>query len=161
MPSPLLNLVLYQPDIPQNVGTILRLGACFGIPIDVIEPCGFVFDDRKMRRAGMDYARAAPPIRHVSWNAYRASAPQGRLVLLSVTGADRLDGFAFLPGDRLLLGQESAGVPQEVRAGADRCLTIPMRPGFRSLNVALAAAIASTEALRQLGGFALFSAPTP
>ncbi len=146
---PDLRLVLYQPDIPQNTGALLRLGACLGVGVDLIEPLGFLLDDKRLRRAGMDYIALARMRRHASWEAYRAQAG-GRLVLLTTQATDNYLDFAFRPGDRLLLGRESAGVPESLHREADHRLTIAMRPGARSLNVALAAAIVLGEALRQL-----------
>ncbi len=151
-----MRLVLYEPDIPQNTGALLRLGACLGVAVDIVEPCGFLFDDKRLRRAGMDYLEAVEMVRHRSWNAYRAAARNtapGRLVLLTTQGETRYTDFAFQPGDNLLLGRESAGVPEAVRTEADARLLIPMGPGIRSLNVALAAAMVLSEALRQTGLF--------
>ena len=146
-----MRLVLFEPDIPQNTGAILRLAACFGVAVDVIEPCGFVWNEPRMRRAGMDYLDAVEVRRHVSWTAYRATAADGRLVLLT-TRADRpYTDFAFRTGDRLLLGRETSGAPAAVHEAADARLAVPMRPGLRSLNLALAAAIVLGEALRQTG----------
>lgn len=148
-----MRLALYQPDIPQNTGAILRLAACFGLPVDVIEPCGFAFDDRRLRRAGMDYLEHVELHRHRSWEAYRAAragAP-GRLVLLTTKAAATYADCRFEASDSLLLGRESAGVPEEVREAADVRIRIPMRAGLRSLNVAMAAAIVTGEAMRQLG----------
>lgn len=148
-----MRLALYQPDIPQNTGAILRLAACFGLPVDIIEPCGFVFEDKRLRRAGMDYLDHVDFRRHSSWEAYlgwRAGAG-GRLILLSTAGDAPYATCRYRPTDSLLLGRESAGVPEEVRAAADLRLRIPMRPGLRSLNVAMAAAIVAGEAMRQLG----------
>jgi tRNA (cytidine/uridine-2'-O-)-methyltransferase len=148
-----MRLALYQPDIPQNTGAILRLAACFGLPVDVIEPCGFVFDDRRMRRAGMDYLDQVELHRHRSWEAYRAAraGTAGRLVLLTTKAAVSHTEVRFAAADSLLLGRESAGVPDDVHAAADVRIRIPMRPGLRSLNVAMAAAIVAGEAMRQLG----------
>ncbi len=147
-----MRLALYEPDIPQNCGTLLRLAACLGLAVDVIEPCGFVWDDRRLRRAGMDYLAEVEVRRHSSWTAYRANL-QGRLLLLTTRGQKAYAGFAFELGDSLLLGRESAGVPPEVHAAASECLKIPMRPGLRSINVALAAAMVLGEALKQTNGF--------
>jgi tRNA (cytidine/uridine-2'-O-)-methyltransferase len=143
-----MRLVLFEPDIPQNAGALLRLGACLGVPVDIVEPCGFLLDDKRLRRAGMDYLDAVQMFRHSSWSAYRASAA-GRLLLLTTRGETRYSHFAFRPGDNLLLGRESAGVPEAVHAAADAHLLIPMQSGIRSLNVALAAAMVLGEALRQ------------
>jgi tRNA (cytidine/uridine-2'-O-)-methyltransferase len=143
-----MRLVLFEPDIPQNAGALLRLGACLGVPVDIVEPCGFLLDDKRLRRAGMDYLDAVEMVRHSSWSAYRAAAA-GRLVLLTTRGATRYSDFAFRAGDNLMLGRESAGVPEAVHAAADAHLLIPMQSGIRSLNVALAAAMVLGEALRQ------------
>jgi len=144
-----MRLALYQPDIPQNAGALLRLGACLGVGVDIIEPCGFVLDDRRLKRAAMDYLAHAEIRRHVSWDAYIRAARNGRLVLLSTKARLPYHRFAFAATDTLLLGRESAGVPPEVAASADERVRIPMRPGLRSFNVALAAALALGEALRQ------------
>jgi len=148
-----MRLALYQPDIPQNTGAILRLAACFGMPVDVIEPCGFAFDDRRLRRAGMDYLDHVELHRHRSWEAYRAARAEqpGRLILLTTKGAMPHIACRFETADSLLLGRESAGVPEEVHAAADLRVRIPMQAGLRSLNVAMAAAIVAGEAMRQLG----------
>lgn len=145
-----ISLALYQPDIPQNAGAILRLAACFGVPVHVVEPCGFVLDDRRLRRAGMDYLAHVRLTRHADWDAF-AGATDARLVLATTQGAVRYDQFAFRPGDCLVLGRETAGAPPEVHAAAAARLRIPMRAGLRSINVAQAAAILTSEALRQLG----------
>lgn len=148
----LLRLALFQPDIPQNAGALLRLSACLGIPLEIIEPCGFLWDEKRMRRAGMDYVDHARVTRHASWNAFRQKLG-GRLVLLTTAGGVRLDRFSFLPGDVIMMGRESAGVPPEVAADADVAVRIPMVPGLRSLNVALAATLAVGEGLRQLQAY--------
>lgn len=147
-----MRIALYQPDIAGNVGTILRLAACLGVGVDLIEPMGFAWGDRALARAGMDYAAAVDVTRHADWAAFEAGAPR-RLVLLTTRGGTRLDQAAFRPDDVLLLGSEGSGVPPEVHARADLAVRIPLRPGFRSLNVAVAAGIALAEALRQTGGF--------
>ena len=150
-----MRLALFEPDIPQNTGTLLRLAACFAVAVDLIEPCGFVFDDRRLKRAGLDYAALATICRHNSWAAFVASRnPASRLILLTTHGALPLHRFAFAANDTLLLGRESAGVPDFVHAAAAARVVIPMRGGVRSLNVAVAGAIALAEALRQTGGFA-------
>lgn len=147
-----MRLALYQPDIPQNTGTMLRLAACMGLSVDIIEPCGFVLDDKRLRRAGMDYLEGVDLTRHASWERFLEQPPE-RIVLLT-TQADRpYTGFDFALGDCLLLGRESAGVPAEVHARADARIVVPMRPGLRSLNVAVCAAMAVGEALRQIDGF--------
>jgi len=147
-----MRLVLYEPDIPQNTGTLLRLAACLGVPVDIVEPCGFFLDDRRLRRAGLDYLDHAAVTRHGSWSAYHG-AVAGRLVLLTTAAPDRYVDFAFRPGDNLVVGRESAGVPDAVHAAADARLRVPMRPGMRSINVALAAAMVLGEALRQTNLF--------
>lgn len=131
----------------------MRLGACFGVPVDLIEPAGFVLDDRRMRRAGMDYIDRLTLIRHASWDRFQADRVPGRLVLLTTKAAMPYTGFAFRPSDILLLGRESSGVPDFVHEAADARLVIPLLPGLRSINVAQAAAMALGEALRQTGGF--------
>jgi tRNA (cytidine/uridine-2'-O-)-methyltransferase len=148
-------LALYQPDIPQNAGALLRLAACFSFGVDVIEPCGFLWDEKRMRRAGMDYVDLVSVTRHVSWSAFRQSAAsQGRrVVLLSTKASERLDRFVFSPADIIMVGRESAGVPDEVADAADVRIRIPLDARARSLNVALAASIAMAEALRQLNAF--------
>ena len=143
-----MRIALYQPDIAGNVGTILRLAACMGVGVDLIEPMGFAFGGRAMARAGMDYAGQADVARHVDWSAFEARA-DGRLVLLTTTGATSLYDTRFADNDILLFGSEGAGVPAMVHDRADLRVTIPMRPGFRSLNVAVAAAMTLGEALRQ------------
>lgn len=147
-----MRLALYQPDIAGNVGTILRLAACFDVGVDLIEPMGFAYSDRALARAGMDYAARARVMRHPDWDAFVA-ASKGRIVLLTTHGGTRLDAARFAPDDTLLLGSEGAGVPADVHARADLTVRIPLAPGFRSLNVAVAAGIAVAEALRQTGGF--------
>ena len=151
-----MRLALYQPDIPQNTGTILRLVACLGVSVDLIGPAGFDMTDRALRRAGLDYLAHVDLERHQSFAAFEeARRSRGsRLVLLTTRGETPYTGFAFRPGDSLLLGRESAGVPDAVHALADARLRIPLQAGLRSLNVAVAAAIALGEALRQTGGFA-------
>jgi tRNA (cytidine/uridine-2'-O-)-methyltransferase len=147
-----VRIALHQPDIAGNVGTILRLGACMGVGIDLIEPMGFAFGDRAMARAGMDYAQAADVVRHADWEAFEAQR-SGRLVLLTTRGATSLYQARFAADDVLLFGSEGAGVPDSVHDRADLRVTIPMRPGFRSLNVAVAAAMTLGEAMRQTEGW--------
>ena len=144
-----MRLALYQPDIPQNAGTILRLAACMGVGVDVIEPCGFIWDDKRLRRAGMDYLDQVDLARHRSWAQFLEARPTGRLVLLTTQGAVRYTEAQFAATDTLLLGRESAGVPVDVHQRADLRVRIPLTPVARSLNVALAAAIVLGEALRQ------------
>jgi tRNA (cytidine/uridine-2'-O-)-methyltransferase len=144
-----MRIALYQPDIPQNTGAIMRLAACFGVPLDIIEPCGFVLSDAKLRRAGMDYARRVDLVRHESWERFRADRTAGRVVLLTTKATVTLAEFAFRPDDLLLFGAESSGVPDAVRAAADAEIRVPMRAGERSLNVAICAGIVLWEGLRQ------------
>lgn len=148
-----MRLALFEPDIPQNLGAFIRLSAGLGVPLDVIEPCGFPVADKRIRRAAMDYFHLATLVRHASWAAFCRDRPAGRLVLLTTAGAERLPGVVFRPDDVLLMGRESAGVPPEVHAAADLRVRIPLQPGARSLNVALAAAMVLSEALRQTSGF--------
>ena len=147
-----MRIALFQPDIAGNVGAILRTAACLGVGVDLIEPMGFAFSDRALARAGMDYAARADVVRHVDWDAFVAAAP-GRLALLTTAGGVRLDQARFESADTLLLGSEGAGAPAEVHDRADMRVRIPLRSGFRSLNVGVAAAIALGEALRQTGGW--------
>lgn len=147
-----MRIALHQPDIAGNVGTILRLAACLGVAVDIVEPCGFAFSDRALRRSGMDYAADADVIRHADWAAFD-TARTGRLVLLSTRAELTLADARFAPDDILLLGSEGAGVPEHVHDAADLRVRIPMRPGYRSLNVAVSAGIALAEALRQTGGW--------
>lgn len=151
-----MRLALYQPDIPQNTGAMLRLGACFRVPVDIIAPCGFPFDDKRLRRSAMDYGGTCDMVRHDSWEAFLAgvkSQPGQRLVLLSTAGAVSYADFSFGPDDILLLGRESAGVPDHVHAAADARVRIPIAAETRSLNVAMAGAIVLAEALRQQAVF--------
>jgi tRNA (cytidine/uridine-2'-O-)-methyltransferase len=150
-----LRLALYQPDIPQNTGTMLRMAACLGIGVDIIEPAGFPVSDRHFRRAGMDYLDQVEIARHVSWGAFDTArrANGQRLVLLTTKAAIAHTTFPFARGDILLVGRESAGVPDDVHAAADGRIVIPMRAGVRSLNVAVSAAIAVGEALRQINAW--------
>jgi tRNA (cytidine/uridine-2'-O-)-methyltransferase len=151
-----MRLALYEPDIPQNTGTILRLAACFGVEVHIVEPAGFAVSDRAFRRAGLDYLDHVTLHRHVSWAAFETwrRGLDLRLVLFTTSATLCYLDHAFRSGDVLMFGRESAGVPQAVHRAADARLLIPMRPGLRSLNVALAAAMAIGEALRQTGGFA-------
>jgi len=151
-----LRLALYQPDIPQNAGSLMRLCACLGVAMDVIEPCGFLLSDRNFRRAGMDYLGDLDLTRHVSWGEFLGRVP-GRLVLLTTKASMPYFSFSFAPADTLLVGRESAGVPDEVHQAAAVRLTVPMRARMRSINVAQAAAMVLGEALRQT---TLFPGPT-
>src|SRR5262245_17738935 len=147
-------IALYEPDIPQNTGTILRLAACVGVEVHIIEPAGFPTSDRAFRRAGMDYLEQVRVVRHPTWEAFedwRRRARARLLVFTTSASVSYLD-HAFQPGDVLLFGRESAGVPEHVHRAADARLVIPMRAGLRSLNVAMACAMAVGEALRQTGG---------
>jgi len=148
-----LRIALYQPDIAGNTGTILRFAACLGLGVDIIEPAGFPLSDRALKRAGMDYIEMADLTRHVDWNAFEdwRAANARRLVLLTTKAAVAYTDFAFADGNILLFGRESAGVPDAVHQAADARLTIPMRPGARSINVALSVAMIAGEAIRQLG----------
>lgn len=152
-----MRLALYQPDIPQNTGTILRLSACLGVAVDLIGPAGFDLSDRSFRRAGLDYLDHVALRRHESFASFAAGLaaadPVPRLVLLTTHASETHVGFTFCESDVLLLGRESAGVPDTVHARADARVRIPMREGLRSLNIAVAAALVLGEALRQTGGF--------
>lgn len=147
-----MRIALYQPDQAGNVGTILRLAACLGAAVDIIEPCGFPWSDARLKRAGMDYAEIANVTRHASWPAFIAQA-DGRLVLMTTAGGTGIDAAAFAPDDILLFGSESSGVPRAVHDRADMRVRIPQAAGTRSLNIAVAAGIALAEALRQTDGW--------
>jgi tRNA (cytidine/uridine-2'-O-)-methyltransferase len=146
-----MQIALYQPDIPQNAGTILRLCACLGVTAHIIEPAGFAVSDRLFRRAGMDYLDQLSWLRHDSWTKFEAWRAERahRLLLFTTKGAQSYLDFAYAETDILLFGRETAGVPEAVAAVADARLLIPLQPGLRSLNVAMAAAMATGEALRQ------------
>ena len=153
-----MRLALFQPDIPQNTGTLLRLGACLDLPIDIIEPCGFIFNEKAMKRAGMDYLHMAKYRRHNSWDdflAYRAEHPEeyGRIILLTTHASVPYTTFEFKPNDIILMGRESAGVPECVHKIADSRLIIPMNEHARSINVAISAVMVIGEALRQTNLF--------
>ncbi len=154
-----MRLALYEPDIPQNAGTLMRMASCLGHAIDVVEPCGFLLGERRMRRAGLDYLEHARLQTYPSWLAYeqawRAMRPQPRLILLTTKGACNYTAFRFRRDDIVMVGRESSGVPDAVHAAADARLRVPMTQGSRSLNVAVAAAIVIGEALRQTAGFPL------
>lgn len=148
-----MRLALFQPDIPQNLGAAIRLSACFGVPLDVIEPCAFPVSDRSLKRAALDYGPQANIFRHDSWGKF-LQAPErstGRLLLFSTKGALRIDAFHFESGDTLLFGRESAGAPPEVHARADATVFIPIRPGNRSLNLSVSAGVALYAALTSTG----------
>lgn len=152
MPAP-VEIALYQPDIPQNTGAVMRTAACLGTAMHIIEPCGFVLSDARMRRSGMDYLDRLEMRRHASWAAFREALEGRRLVLLTTAAATRLPDFRFQPGDMLLFGRESAGVPDDVHAAADARVRIPLAPGTRSLNLAASAAMVLATALGQLGAY--------
>lgn len=146
-----MRLALYQPDIPQNAGTIMRTCACFGVPLDLIGPAGFDVSDRRLRRAGLDYLDRLDLTRHISFASFASDLRDRgrRLILLTTRGSTPYWHHTFGAGDTLLLGRESAGVPPDVHEAADIRLFIPMQPGLRSLNVAVAAAVVLGEAIRQ------------
>lgn len=150
-----LRLALFEPDIPQNAGTLFRLGACLGVPVDLIEPAGFDASDRNLRRAGLDYLDHAVIRRHVSFRHFEAFCAErgARLVLATTHGAVAHTRFAFQPGDIVMLGRESAGAPAHVHEAAEARIYIPQRAGLRSLNIAVAGAMIIGEALRQLDAF--------
>lgn len=150
-----MQLALYQPDIAQNTGTLLRLGACLGVPVHMIGPAGFDLSDKALRRAGMDYLESATLVRHDGWTAFLAfvAAEERRIVLATTKATVPYTAHVFASADIVLLGRESAGVPATVHDRADARVTIPMRPGLRSINVALAGAMILGEALRQTQAF--------
>ena len=152
-----MRLVLFEPDIPQNAGVMMRLCACLDVPMELVEPCGFVLSDRRLRRAGMDYLEHLRMSRHRSFAAFEVwrhqALPEARLLLLSTRGEAAYQDFAYRPDDLLMVGRESAGAPEWVHDAADARLKIPLAPGRRSLNVALAAAMVLGEALRQTRQF--------
>ncbi len=145
----MIRIALFQPDIAPNVGAIIRLGACLGLPVDVIEPCGFAFSLHAVRRQVMDYGDKADVTRHDSWERFNADR-RGRLIAMTTKGAEPLWDFSFSSGDVMLMGRESAGLPDDVQAATDARVVIPMAAGTRSLNIAIAAGIAAGEAVRQL-----------
>lgn len=147
-----MRLALFEPDIPQNTGVLIRLGACMDVPVDIIEPCGFLFDDARLKRAGLDYLELATVERHASWGRF-VQATMGRMILLTTKATQSYVDFNFARDDVLILGRESAGVPEHVHVSVAVRLRIPMKVGLRSLNVALAGAMVLGEALRQTKGF--------
>ena len=147
-----MRLALFQPAIPQNVGACIRLSACFGVELHIIEPTGFVFDDRAMKRAALDYGPLSHMTRHADWDAFQRDRAPGRLVLFTTRAAEPLTDFVFQPDDVLLFGKESAGAPDYVHAAADARVVVPLRPQARSLNLSVTAGIALWEGLRQTGG---------
>lgn len=157
-----MRLALFQPDIPQNTGTLLRLGACLDVELDIIEPCGFVFSEHALKRYGMDYLQLVKYRRHKSWEhflQYRAEHPDeyGRIVLLTTHASQPYTDFRFQPNDIILMGRESAGVPEEVHQTADARLLIPMNANARSINVAVSAVMVIGECLRQTDSFPKFN----
>lgn len=146
-----MRIALYQPDIPQNTGTIIRLAACFAVPLDIIEPCGFTLSDSRLRRAGMDYAQRATITRHISWQNFLRDRQAGRLVLSTSKAEQSLKSVRFEADDTLLFGSEESGVPEAVHRIADRRVRVPMAAGERSLNLAICAGIVLWEAWRQTG----------
>jgi tRNA (cytidine/uridine-2'-O-)-methyltransferase len=147
-----MHLVLFQPEIAQNVGTLMRFAACMGIPLHIIEPCGFLFTDKHLKRAGMDYIELAATRRYASWEAFCQEYPHKRRVAVTPTADQIYIDFVFQPSDLLIMGQESSGHPSTILDDCDEEVAIPMVAGRRSLNLALAAAIVTMEALRQVGG---------
>ena len=143
-----MRLALFQPAIPQNVGACIRLSACFGVELHVIEPTGFRFDDRAMKRAALDYGPLGHLVRHPDWDAFQRGRGPGRLILFTTRGATPLQNFAFQPSDTLLFGSEPSGAPGHVHDAADARVVIPLKPGARSLNLSVSAGIALWEALR-------------
>lgn len=150
--TPQIRLALYQPDIAQNVGTMIRLATCLGVAVDVIEPCGFVWGGQGMKRAGMDYLDGADVTRHLDYDDFTAQK-QGRVVLLTTKASVPYTDFAFEQNDILMVGQESCGVPDTVHAQVDGRVVIPMVPPMRSVNVAVSASMVLGESLRQTGQF--------
>lgn len=145
----MIEIALYQPDIPQNVGAFLRLSACLGVPLNIIEPCAFPWDEKKIRLAAMDYIEKADYKRFTSWQDFSSRKNSQRIILMTTKTVQPYTDFQFMPGDVLLAGSESSGVPQDVHEAADARITIPLRPALRSLNVVNAAAMILGEALRQ------------
>lgn len=150
-----MRLVLFQPDIPQNTGTMVRLAACLGVAVDIVEPAGFDVSDRNFRRSGMDYLDRVEIVRHPSWRAFDGWRREKglRLVLATTQGATPHVDFPFAAGDAIVMGRESSGAPDYVHAAADARVRVPLRPGMRSLNVAVCAGMILGEALRRTGGF--------
>lgn len=147
-----MKVILFQPDMAGNLGAVMRSCACLGIPLEVIEPCGFPLTAKALRRTAMDYGAPQTLIRHKSWDAFSKTGESGRLVLLTTQGATPLTQFEFQEGDRLIFGRESAGAPDSVHAAADARIIIPIATGARSFNLATSVAIAAYEALRQTTG---------
>lgn len=147
----MLHLALYQPDIPQNTGAAIRLCACLGVGLDVIEPCGFIWNERKIRQSALDYASEIN--RHISWEEFLKARAGQRIIAMTTKAATPYTDFSFQPGDFLLAGRESSGLPEEIHQKADARIIIPMAPHARSLNVINASAMILGEALRQTGDF--------
>ena len=147
------SIALFEPDIPQNAGAIMRLCACLDLPLHVIEPCGFLLDDRKLRRADMDYLAGVSMSRHVDWQAFEDSTPAHRRILASAHAEVLLPDFDFAPGDIIVMGRESAGAPDYVHQACQHRVRLPLVSGQRSINVAQAASIFAFEACRQLHWF--------
>ena len=150
-----MRIALYEPDIPQNTGNIFRLGACLGVPVDIIEPTGFLFDDKKFRRSAMDYIDYLDYKKHIDWkNFYKwAQKNKFRLILMTTKSQQSYYNFEFLPSDILLFGRESAGVPNDIHKTVDHRLTIPMKNGVRSINLSSSVALVLGEGLRQINNF--------
>ena len=149
----MISIALYQPDIPQNAGTILRLAACLSLKVHIVEPAGFVWSQKQFRRSGMDYLAQVETVRHANYETFASAHESSRLVLLTTQQGEDYTQFEFADDDILLLGRESAGVPQSIHDGVDARVTIPMARDVRSLNVAVACAMVTGEALRQTRGF--------
>ncbi len=147
----MIEIALYQPDIPQNVGAAIRLCACLGLRLNIIEPCGFPFNDRKIKQAGMDYLDQVDLIRHNSWKSFTSDKAPKRLILMTTKSSEPYTNFDFKDGDILIAGRESSGVPENVHAQVDHRLLIPMTGKARSLNIINATAMITGEALRQTG----------
>lgn len=148
-----MRLALFEPDIPQNTGALMRLCACLNVPLDIIEPCGFILSDKNLKRAGMDYIDHLDMTKHLNWEAFKAASTGKRLVLLSTKASESFVDFKFHTDDVLIAGRESAGVPSRVHQECAARVCVPMKAGMRSLNVALASAIVLGEALRQTKGY--------
>ena len=149
----MIHIALYEPDIPQNVGAAIRLCACLGLTLDIIEPCGFPWDEKKIKQAAMDYRNAVNLVRHDSWSEFQKTYQERRIVLMTTKSSKPYTEFPFRADDILLAGRESAGVPEEIHQSMDGHIAIPMQEGLRSLNIINATAMITGEALRQTNGF--------
>lgn len=149
----MIEIALYQPDIPQNAGAMIRLCACMGTGLHIIEPCGFPWDERKIRQSGMDYVDSLKPVRHESWGKFKEFTQGRRIILMTTKSSRPYIDFEFRSDDILLAGRESAGVPEDVHSAADGRILIPMKAGQRSLNIVNATSMILGEALRQTNGF--------